>query len=100
MTSKEALEYISKEKGIDNITGAVEYNWKLYQPCFQTIEKDLERLENQEKVIKIFRKNFVNNFIDYDIWGVMPEKIEFFAYKYVLSEDEFKLLKEVFDDGE
>jgi len=55
-TSREAMEYIANEKGIDNITGAIEYNWKLYQPCFQTIDKDLDRLEKLEKAFKIINE--------------------------------------------
>ena len=41
MNIKEAVEYIANEKGIDSITGAIEYNWKLYQPCFRLIENEL-----------------------------------------------------------
>ena len=100
MTSKEALEYIAKEKGIDNITGAVEYNWKLYQPCFQTIEKDLDRLEKLEKVVGILQNiahfyvvkhtdclDMINYRVHYNDWGI--EDIE---------KEEYELLKEVLED--
>ena len=53
MKSKDALEYIAKEKGIDNITQEIKENWKMYQPCFQIIEKDLDRLEKLEQAFKI-----------------------------------------------
>ena len=102
MTSKEALEYIAKEKGIDNITGAVEYNWKLYQPCFQTINKDLDRLDKLEKVIEIMKNKYI-----------IPEVviISFYQLYFVfckqkgVSEEriptpkEFALVKEVLEDG-
>lgn len=89
MTSKECLKYIAEEKGVNKITGAIECNWKLYQPCFKKITQDLERLEKLED---IFRKYFL----------IDQYKLEtFISGRNIISKltsEEWEVLKEVFDN--
>lgn len=76
VTSKECLYYIAEEKGLCDITGAIEYNWKLYPDFIEKIEFDLVKLEKLEKVIYIFKRYT-------------------FQFTQELIEEDYKLLKEV-----
>lgn len=88
MTSKEAvLELICEAKSVNRDDGRV---------CFlrKVIEKDLERLEKLEKVIETLKKSFLLSV------GELRGIYFTLAYdnNYVMTKEEYDLLKEVLDD--
>ena len=88
MTSKEAvLELICEAKSLNRDDGRV---------CFlrKTIEKDLERLEKLEKVIETLKKSFLLSV------GELRGIYFALAYdnNYVMTKEEYDLLKEVLED--
>ena len=88
MTSKEAvLELICEAKSLNRDDGRV---------CFlrKTIEKDLERLEKLEKAIETLKKSFLLSV------GELRGIYFTLAYdnNYVMTKEEYDLLKEVLED--
>ena len=88
MTSKEAvLELICEAKSLNRDDGRV---------CFlrKIIEKDLERLEKLEKVIETLKKSFLLSV------GELRGIYFTLAYdnNYVMTKEEYDLLKEVLED--
>ena len=88
MTSKEAvLELICEAKSVNVDDGRI---------CFlrKIIEKDLERLEKLEKVIETLKKSFLLSV------GELRGIYFTLAYdnNYVMTKEEYDLLKEVLDD--
>ena len=88
MTSKEAvLELICEAKSLNRDDGRV---------CFlrKTIEKDLERLEKLEKAIETLKKSFLLSVRElHGIYYVLA-----YDNNYVMTKEEYDLLREVLED--
>ena len=115
MTSKEALEellcYANLHFKNANIY-KTEFSNKVEQSYisdneenFKIIEKDLDRLENLEKYLKIIIKKRLNfDRFDYAIkyWKTTKEQVDVYnsgiGNCYRLTEEEYELLKEVLEN--
>ena len=94
MTSKEALkDLLSILMNFERLSGVQDAH-EVKKQKFEIIEKDLERLEKLEKVIEMLKKSFLLSV------GELHEIYYVLAYdnNYVMTKEEYDLLKEVLED--
>ena len=94
MTSKEALKDIFDILVNFERLSDIHDNQDIKKQKFEIIEKDLERLEKLEKVIETLKKSFLLSV------GELRGIYFTLAYdnNYVMTKEEYDLLKEVLDD--
>ena len=94
MTSKEALkDILGILINFERLSGVQDAH-EVKKQKFEIIEKDLERLEKLEKVIETLKKSFLLSV------GELRGIYFTLAYdnNYVMTKEEYDLLKEVLDD--
>ena len=94
MTSKEALkDLLSILMNFERLSGVQDAH-EVKKQKFEIIEKDLERLEKLEKVIETLKKSFLLSV------GELRGIYFTLAYdnNYVMTKEEYDLLKEVLED--
>ena len=94
MTSKEALkDLLSILMNFERLSGVQDVH-EVKKQKFEIIEKDLERLEKLEKVIETLKKSFLLSV------GELRGIYFTLAYdnNYVMTKEEYDLLKEVLED--
>ena len=94
MTSKEALkDILGILMNFERLSGVQDAH-EVKKQKFEIIEKDLERLEKLEKVIEILKKSFLLSV------GELRGIYFTLAYdnNYVMTKEEYDLLKEVLED--
>ena len=94
MTSKEALkDILDILMNFERLSGVQDAH-EVKKQKFEIIEKDLERLEKLEKVIETLKKSFLLSV------GELRGIYFTLAYdnNYVMTKEEYDLLKEVLDD--
>ena len=94
MTSKEALkDLLGILMNFERLSGVQDAH-EVKKQKFEIIEKDLERLEKLEKVIETLKKSFLLSV------GELRGIYFTLAYdnNYVMTKEEYDLLKEVLDD--
>ena len=94
MTSKEALKDIFDILVNFERLSDIHDNQDIKKQKFEIIEKDLERLEKLEKVIETLKKSFLLSV------GELRGIYFTLAYdnNYVMTKEEYDLLKEVLED--
>ena len=94
MTSKEALKDIFDILVNFERLSDIHDNQDIKKQKFEIIEEDLERLEKLEKVIETLKKSFLLSV------GELRGIYFTLAYdnNYVMTKEEYDLLKEVLDD--
>lgn len=94
MTSKEALKDIFDILMNFERLSDIHDNQDIKKQKFEIIEKDLERLEKLEKVIETLKKSFLLSV------GELRGIYFTLAYdnNYVMTKEEYDLLKEVLED--
>ena len=94
MTSKEALkDLLGILMNFERLSGVQDAH-EVKKQKFEIIEKDLERLEKLEKVIETLKKSFLLSV------GELRGIYFALAYdnNYVMTKEEYDLLKEVLED--
>ena len=94
MTSKEALkDILGILMNFERLSGVQDAH-EVKKQKFEIIEKDLERLEKLEKVIETLKKSFLLSV------GELRGIYFTLAYdnNYVMTKEEYDLLKEVLED--
>ena len=94
MTSKEALkDLLGILMNFERLSGVQDAH-EVKKQKFEVIEKDLERLEKLEKVIETLKKSFLLSV------GELRGIYFTLAYdnNYVMTKEEYDLLKEVLED--
>ena len=94
MTSKEALkDLLGILMNFERLSGVQDAH-EVKKQKFEIIEKDLERLEKLEKVIETLKKSFLLSV------GELRGIYFTLAYdnNYVMTKEEYDLLKEVLED--
>ena len=94
MTSKEALkDLLGILMNFERLSGVQDAH-EVKKQKFEIIEKDLERLEKLEKVIETLKKSFLLSV------GELRGIYFTLAYdnNYVMTKEEYNLLKEVLED--
>ena len=94
MTSKEALkDLLGILMNFERLSGVQDAH-EVKKQKFEIIEKDLERLEKLEKVIETLKKSFLLSV------GELRGLYFALAYdnNYVMTKEEYDLLKEVLED--
>ena len=94
MTSKEALkDLLDILMNFERLSGVQDAH-EVKKQKFEIIEKDLERLEKLEKVIETLKKSFLLSV------GELRGIYFTLAYdnNYVMTKEEYDLLKEVLED--
>ena len=94
MTSKEALkDLLGILMNFERLSGVQDAH-EVKKQKFEIIEKDLERLEELEKVIETLKKSFLLSV------GELRGIYFTLAYdnNYVMTKEEYDLLKEVLED--
>ena len=94
MTSKEALkDLLGILMNLERLSGVQDAH-EVKKQKFEIIEKDLERLEKLEKVIETLKKSFLLSV------GELRGIYFTLAYdnNYVMTKEEYDLLKEVLED--
>ena len=94
MTSKEALKDIFDILVNFERLSDIHDNQDIKKQKFEIIEKDLERLEKLEKVIEMLKKSFLLSV------GELRGIYFTLAYdnNYIMTKEEYDLLKEVLED--
>ena len=94
MTSKEALKDIFDILVNFERLSDIHDNQDIKKQKFEIIEEDLERLEKLEKVIETLKKSFLLSVGElHGIYYVLA-----YDNNYVMTKEEYDLLKEVLDD--
>ena len=94
MTSKEALKDIFDILVNFERLSDIHNNQDIKKQKFEIIEKDLERLEKLEKVIETLKKSFLLSVRELrGIYFTLAQD-----NNYVMTKEEYDLLKEVLDD--
>ena len=94
MTSKEALkDLLGILMNFERLSGVQDVH-EVKKQKFEIIEKDLERLEKLEKIIETLKKSFLLSV------GELRGIYFTLAYdnNYVMTKEEYDLLKEVLED--
>ena len=94
MTSKEALkDLLSILMNFERLSGVQDAH-EVKKQKFEIIEKDLERLEKLEKIIETLKKSFLLSVRElHGIYYVLA-----YDNNYVMTKEEYDLLKEVLED--
>ena len=94
MTSKEALkDLLGILMNFERLSGVQDAH-EVKKQKFEIIEKDLERLEKLEKVIETLKKSFLLSVRElHGIYYVLA-----YDNNYVMTKEEYSLLKEVLED--
>ena len=94
MTSKEALkDLLGILMNFERLSGVQDAH-EVKKQKFEIIEKDLERLEKLEKVIETLKKSFLLSAEElHGIYFTLA-----YDNNYVMTKEEYDLLKEVLED--
>ena len=94
MTSKEALkDILDILMNFERLSGVQDAH-EVKKQKFEIIEKDLERLEKLEKVIETLKKSFLLSVGE--LRGIYFALV--YDNNYVMTKEEYDLLKEVLED--